>query len=191
MNKGEFYEHCAFDLGRANDETRLKTLEALAQTYVADETLHSPEATALLLSESLKQDTLQAEAALEKYDKHTKPRFFLSLAAAVTIIVMAIIQAAPFEGKGVWVLILVLLMLYVCLVMLPSWRKRLPELREAVKGLAENAIDAASPDTSVSHWMAATANRQRIVDVLAKANYRNPFPSWSEQLLGLVVTAEE
>ena len=86
---------------------------------------------------------------------------------------------------------LVLLMLCVCLRLLPKWRKLLPELREAVKGLAGNAIDAAGDDDPLPHWQAAVKNRQRIVDVLAEALYRNPFSHWAEQLLGLGISGRE
>lgn len=190
MNENDFYEHVVQSLRNTDDESRPTVLEKLAEQYLAEEALHEDRTTALLIAESLKHETLLAEAALEKYDRHTRPGFFLPVAGAVTLIAFAIIQAAPFGGKEGWLFMLGLLMLYVCLRMLPGWRKRLPKLKDGVKGLAENAIDAAGQDEPHPSWQAAVKNREEIVDVLAEAMYRNPFPYWAEQLLGLGVNKD-
>lgn len=186
MNSKDYYEHAVQSLAGTDDESRPAVLEKLAEQYMAEAALHTDETTALLVAESLKYEALLAEAALGKYDKHTKPGFFLPLAGVTTLIAIAIIQAAPFGGKQAWILALVLLMLYVCLRLLPKWRKLLPELQDGVKELAANAIDAAGSNPQ-PHWQAAVENRRRIVDVLSEAMYRNPFQYWSEQLLMLAV----
>lgn len=182
MNESDFYEHAVHNLAGTNDESRPAVLEKLATQYVEEETLHSDRTTTLLMAETLKHETLLAESAMEKYEKHTRPGFFLPLAGAATLIAMAIIQAAPFGGKGGWMVMLVLLMLYVCLRLLPKWRKLLPTLKDGVKGLAENAIDASGDNDPHPHWLAAADNKRQIVDVLAEAMYRNPFQYWAEQL---------
>lgn len=187
MNAKDFYEHTVQSLAGTDDESRSVVLEKLVEQYLESRKLRSDECTRLLVAENLKYEALLAEAAMEKYDKHTRPGFFLPLVGVATLIAVAIIQAAPFGGKQAWIFMLVLLMLYVCVRMLPKWRKLLPTLKDGVKGLAENAIDAASQDDPLPHWQAAVENRTRIVDVLAEALYRNPFQYWGEQLLKLAV----
>lgn len=191
MNTNDFFENCLHSLANTDDASRLDVLEKLSNQYLEDKTLHYSKTTNLLLIEIMKQETLQAEAALIKYDKHTRPGFFLPLAGAATLIAMAIIQAAPFGGKEAWLVMLVLLMLYVCARMLPSWRKRLPALREGVKGLANNALDAASSNDPLPSARAAIENKKAIVDILAEAMYRNPFFYWAEQLYTLALDNKE
>jgi len=190
MNPGEYYANIVQSLAHNADESRPIMLGKLAEEYIADKGLHSDEATVLLLAESLKHDTLLAEAALEKYDKHTRPGFILPIAGVVAFIAVALINFFPNENTTFWLLILIGGMLYFCLRMLPGYRKRLPAFRDAIKRLAENAIDAANNNPR-SDWSESIINRLNIKAMLRAANFRSPFPDWSDELLGLVTTVEE
>ena len=191
MDAKDFFEHAKQSLTETTKKSRPVILERLAEQYIGDKALHSEDTLGLLVAESLKLDTLLAQAATEKYDKHTRPRFVLPIVFSCTVIGWAAMTALPEGNQGTWITVMIVGMLYICLRLLPGWRKRLPKLREAVTRLAENAIDAASDERRPEYWDQARANRLIIKTILTSARYKNPFPQWSDQLLALALPEEK
>jgi len=183
MNKGEFLDSCRESLGRHEDLiARQQVLERLTDSYLQDSQLQARETTALLLSEAMKQDLILAEDIVEKFDRQTRPAFILPVAAACTVIAGGIIYATPLPGGETWLTILCLGMLYVCLLLLPSWRRSVPKLRKEVDNLAELTGQEVS-----QAWIERIVEaRITIVTLLTKANYKSPFGVQTDELILLI-----
>ena len=188
-------------LSGRDGQTPGEAVKRLITPYLADPDRADPDTDRALATLLVRREVVQLREVAAVFAHNTRPWFVVALALALVVLGGGFLWVLSLPGRDTWMALLLISMGYVCLRLLPQWRRQVPVLGDIADRLETLASRLDRPETGQLDPDPLDTGRDALLEtvelrklgrsILTKAGYTSPLFRLTDLLLDRLVTEEQ
>ena len=187
-------------------QTPAEAVKRLVTPYLADPDRADPDTDRAVATLLVRREVVQLREVADVFAHNTRPWFVVALALALVVLGGGFLWVLSPPGRDTWMALLLISMGYVCLRLLPQWRRQVPVLGDIADRLETLASrmerpEIGQPDLDPPDLDPPNVRRNTVLEtvelrklgrtILTKAGYTSPLFRLTDLLLDRLVAEEQ